>query len=52
VKILNKTVQNSKFEIETINKSQREATLDMENLKKRSGVTEYKNTGYRRESLV
>jgi hypothetical protein len=32
------------MEIETIHKSQREATLDMENLEKRSGVTEYKNT--------
>jgi hypothetical protein len=40
------------MEIETISKSQREATLDMEYLENRSGITEYKNTRYRRESLV
>jgi predicted nucleic acid-binding Zn-ribbon protein len=39
VKELNKTIQNLKMERETIEKSQREATLEIENLGKRSGVT-------------
>jgi hypothetical protein len=52
VKELNKTVQNLKMERETINKSQRKATLDMENQEKRSGVTEYNNARYRRKSLL
>jgi predicted nucleic acid-binding Zn-ribbon protein len=38
VKDLNKTIQNLKMEIETIKKSQRETTLNLENLRKRSGV--------------
>jgi prefoldin subunit 5 len=38
VKELNKTIQDLKMEIETIKKSQRETTLDIENLGKRSGV--------------
>jgi uncharacterized protein YeaO (DUF488 family) len=38
VKELVKTIQNLKMEIETINKSQRETTLEMKNLGKRSGV--------------
>jgi hypothetical protein len=35
---LNKTIQNLKMETETITKSQRETTLEIENLGKRSGV--------------
>jgi predicted nucleic acid-binding Zn-ribbon protein len=35
---LDKTIQDLKVEIETINKSQRETTLEIENLKKRPGV--------------
>jgi predicted nucleic acid-binding Zn-ribbon protein len=38
VKELKKTIQDLKLEIETIKKSQRETTLEMENLGKRSGV--------------
>jgi cell division protein FtsL len=35
---MNKTIQDLKIEIETIKKSQRETTLEIENLGKRSGV--------------
>jgi len=35
---LNKTFQDLKMEIETIKKEQRETTLNIENLGKRSGV--------------
>jgi hypothetical protein len=35
---MNKTIQNLKIEIETIKKSHRETTLEIENLKRRSGV--------------
>jgi hypothetical protein len=45
VKELNKTTQDLKMAIETIKKSQRETTLEIEKLKKRSGIidaTEYK----------
>jgi len=35
---LNKTIQGLKMEIETIKKSQREITLEIENLGKRLGV--------------
>jgi archaellum component FlaC len=38
VKELNKTIQDLKMEIETIEKSQRETTLEIGNLGKRSGV--------------
>jgi predicted nucleic acid-binding Zn-ribbon protein len=38
VKELNKTMQDLKMEPETIKKSQRKTTLEMENLGKRSGV--------------
>jgi predicted nucleic acid-binding Zn-ribbon protein len=38
VKELNKTIQDLKMEIETMKKSQRETTLEIENLGKRSGV--------------
>jgi dGTP triphosphohydrolase len=37
VKEMNKTIQDLKMEIETIKKSQRETTLELENLGKRSG---------------
>jgi prefoldin subunit 5 len=59
VKELDKTIQDIKMEIETITKSQRETTLEIENLGKRSGVidaqmqasrTEYKRL--KRESQV
>jgi hypothetical protein len=35
---LNRTIQNLKMEIETLKKSQKETTLEKENLRKRSGV--------------
>jgi len=35
---LNKTIQDLKMGIETIKKSQRETTLEIENLRKRAGV--------------
>ena len=38
MKELNKTIQDLKMEVETIKKSQRETTLEIENLGKRSGV--------------
>jgi predicted nucleic acid-binding Zn-ribbon protein len=38
VKELNKTIQDLKMEVETIKKSQRETTLEIENLGKRPGV--------------
>jgi hypothetical protein len=38
VKKLNKTIQYPKMEIETIKKSQREITVEIENLGKKSGV--------------
>jgi esterase/lipase len=37
VKELNKTIRDLKMEIETVKKSQRETTLEIENLGKRSG---------------
>jgi tRNA U34 5-carboxymethylaminomethyl modifying enzyme MnmG/GidA len=44
VKELNKTIQNLKVEIKTIRKSQRETTLQIENLGKRTGVIDSSNT--------
>ena len=38
MKELNKIIQYLKMEIETMKKSQRETTLEIENLGKRSGV--------------
>jgi hypothetical protein len=38
VKERNKTIQDLKMELETIKKSQRETTLELENLGKRSGI--------------
>jgi molecular chaperone GrpE (heat shock protein) len=40
VKELNKIIEGLKMEIETIKKSQRGATLDMENLEKRSSIAD------------
>jgi hypothetical protein len=40
VKKLNKAVQYLKVEVETVRKAQMEATFKMENLGKRSGITE------------
>ena len=37
---MKKMVQELKLEIETIKKTQREATLEMDNLGKRSGATD------------
>ena len=44
VKELNKTIQDLKIEVETIKKSHRETTLEIENLGKRSGVIDASNT--------
>jgi hypothetical protein len=38
VREMNKTTQDLKIELETLKKSQRETTLELENLRKRSGV--------------
>jgi predicted nucleic acid-binding Zn-ribbon protein len=38
VKELNKTIQDLKMEVETIKKSQRETTLEIEKLEKKSGA--------------
>jgi prefoldin subunit 5 len=40
VKELNKTIQDIKIEVETIRKSQRKTTLDIENLGKKTGDIE------------
>jgi hypothetical protein len=40
VKELNKTIQDPKMEVETLKKSQRETTLERENLGKKSGTTD------------
>jgi predicted nucleic acid-binding Zn-ribbon protein len=37
---MNKSMQDLKMEIETIKKSQRETTLELENLRRRSGVVD------------
>jgi hypothetical protein len=44
VKEVNKTNQDLKMEILTIKKSQRETTMEIENLKKRSGVIDLRIT--------
>jgi prefoldin subunit 5 len=57
VKELNKTIQDLKMKIESIKKSQRETTLDIENLGKRPGGIDasiwnhQQNTRDRRENL-
>jgi hypothetical protein len=53
-KEMNKTIQDLKMELEIIKKSQRESTLELENLGKRSRVRckhHQQNTGDRRENL-
>jgi prefoldin subunit 5 len=40
VKELNKTIQDLKMEVETIKKSQKDTTLEIENIGKRSGIIE------------
>ena len=37
---MNKAIQDLKVEVETIKKTQMEADLEMENLRKRSGITD------------
>jgi chromosome segregation ATPase len=44
VKELNKTIQDLKMEVETMKKSQRETTLETENLEERTGVIDLSNT--------
>ena len=55
VKKLNKVIQVLKVKVETIKKTQMEANLEMENLGKRSGITDVKyyqqNTRDKRENL-
>jgi hypothetical protein len=51
VKELNKTTQNLKMEIETIKKSQRETTLEIETLGKRSGATDANITSRLQERI-
>jgi hypothetical protein len=41
---MNKTIQDLKMELETKKKSQRETTLELENLGKRSGVIDSSTT--------
>jgi prefoldin subunit 5 len=41
VKELNKTIQYLKMEVETIKKSQKKTTLEIENLGKRSGAIDH-----------
>ena len=48
---MNKTIQDLKMEIETIKKSQRETTLEIENLGKRLGVIDASIMNRIRESL-
>ena len=40
MKELNKAIQDLKVEVETVKKTQMEANLEMENLEKRSGITD------------
>jgi chromosome segregation ATPase len=49
VKEMNKTIQDLKMEIETIKNSQKETTLEIENLGKRSGVTDARITNRKKE---
>ena len=44
VKELNKTIQDLKMEVETIKKSKRETTLEIENLGKKSGAIDASKT--------
>jgi hypothetical protein len=44
VKEMSKNIQDLKMEIETIKKSHRETTLELENLGKRTGVIDARTT--------
>jgi prefoldin subunit 5 len=44
VKEFNKTIQELKMEVEKIKKIQRETTLDIENLRKKSGAIDASTT--------
>ena len=46
---MNKTIQDLKMEIESIKKSQKETTLELENLGKRSGVIDVSITNRMQE---
>ena len=48
MKKLNKAIQDLKVEVETIKETQMEANLEMENLGKRSGITDVLPTEYKR----
>jgi DNA anti-recombination protein RmuC len=48
-KEMNKTIQDLKMELETIKKSQRETSLELENLGKRSGVIDASITNNARD---
>jgi hypothetical protein len=48
----NKTIQDLRVELETIKKSQRETTLEIENLAKRSGVIDASITNRIQENLM
>ena len=50
MKKLNKTIQDLKIEIETIKKSQREMTLELENLERRSEVIDASITNRKQET--
>lgn len=48
MKELDKPVQDPKVEMEEIKKTQMDATQEMENLRKRSGITDVSKTEYKR----
>jgi hypothetical protein len=50
VKEMDKTIQDLKIEIETIKKSQRETTVELKNLGKRSGVIDVSITNRIKET--
>jgi hypothetical protein len=45
---MNNTIQDLKMEIKTMKKTQRETTLDIENLRKKSGDIDASPTEYKR----
>ena len=48
MKELNKAIKDLKVEVETIKDTQMEANLEMENLGKRTGITDVLPTEYKR----
>jgi hypothetical protein len=52
VKELNKSICDIKIKVETISKSQREATLEIEKLGKRSGVIDHQQNTKIEESQL